>query len=149
MLICTMILLGSYPLTVVGEHPDYRPAETEMMDGGATTHSRAFSFARHDIHTETVSWFHFYQVRNNARDIGGLAWPDAVSPFALNTPMVYWNQGGWSFTNTSLPISGMYGSDLADIDGDGDLDIVGADPWYGVYVFWIRNDGGIFNQSSS
>lgn len=145
MLSCILILTGSSPLSVAKDNPNYRPAEAELRNDETTIQSKAFSFARHDIHTETVDWFHFYQVRNNARDLGGAAWPDAVSPFALNTPMIYWNQGGWSFTNTPLPLYGMYGSDVADIDGDGDLDIVGAEPWYSIYVFWIRNDGGNFS----
>jgi hypothetical protein len=144
MLIYMMILMGGSPLTVAGDNSNYRPKETEMEETGAATQSKGFSFARHDIHTEYVDWFHFYQVRHNARNIGGYAWPDAVSPFALNTPMVYWGEGGWSFSITNLPLLGMYGSDVADIDGDGDLDIVGADPWHSVSVFWIRNDGGSF-----
>jgi len=144
MLIYMMILMGGSPLTVAGDNSNYRPKETEMEETGAATQSKGFSFARHDIHTEYVDWFHFYQVRHNARNIGGYAWPDAVSPFALNTPMIYWGEGGWSFSITNLPLLGMYGSDVADIDGDGDLDIVGADPWYSVSVFWIRNDGGSF-----
>ncbi len=144
MLIYIMSLIGGSPVTVAGENPDYRPAETRLEGGEAATHSKAFSFARHNIHTETETYVYFYQVRNNCKNLGGAAWPDAVGPIVWGNSYIYWGQGGWSFTNSQISTpSGIYGTTMDDFDGDGDQDIAGATAWDGT-VWWYRNDGGSF-----
>jgi len=87
-------------------------------------------------------------VAARAADLNGDGRMDVVSDASgTDQLLVYWGTGSLAFSTspTVLPVPGALGIDVADMDLDGDLDLVTASHEYG-YVAVLYNEGDAFSD---
>ncbi len=121
---------------VVGASLDGNEVTWWESDGGEPIH-----WTEHTL-TSTFGGSHMVRVQ----DVDGDSDPDILAAaFGVNTIALWRNDGGdpltWTRQNIDTAFDGAVGVEPADIDGDGDIDVLGtAQP--SDDIAWWRNDGG-------
>ena len=77
---------------------------------------------------------------DNAEFAIGKTIDDITFQFGLFSESYVIEDPTWSLADVATGEDGVYGVDLADIDGDGDMDVISA-VHYGDTVTWYENDG--------
>lgn len=106
----------------------------ENLDGSAT------SWARHAI-ASNFDYAHAVAVG----DLDGDGDPDLVGASAWSDDLLWWeNASGdatvWSVNTIDGAVDGVRGLDLADLDGDGDLDVLAAAAFTSTLSWWEHPD---------
>ncbi|MEM7297625.1 MAG: FG-GAP-like repeat-containing protein, partial [Bacteroidota bacterium] len=87
-------------------------------------------------------------------DLDGDGDLDGIFMTYASNPLILFNQGGLTFTQSSIPVysAGFIGGDsyLGDFDGDGDLDLILSEGPYGSATFsaWLNDGLGNFSSSA-